>query len=70
MEGSKVGKNPARPEDFAAYYEAADRQRLVVGGDPLKRYTERRIARERMLLAASCLFMTVMMAAFVAMAIP
>lgn len=64
-----AGKNPACPEDFAAYYAAADRLRVVVG-DPLKRYTERRRARERMLLAASCLFMTVTLAAFIAMAIP
>jgi hypothetical protein len=64
-----TGKNPACPDDFADYYAAADRMRAVVG-DPLKRYAERRLARERMLLAASCLFMTMMLAAFIAMAMP
>jgi hypothetical protein len=65
----KVGKKLAGNEDWAAYYQAADRLRVVVG-DPVKRHNERRIARERMLMAASCLFMTVMMAAFIAMAMP
>ena len=40
----------------------------VVVGLPLKRYTERKQWRERLLLAASCLFMTVMTAAFLAIA--
>jgi hypothetical protein len=62
-----ASKNPACPDDFAEYYAAADRMRVVVG-DPLKRYTQRRLAREKVLLAASCLFMTVMLAAFIAMA--
>jgi hypothetical protein len=67
QEASSVGRRKASSDDWNAYYEAADRLRVVVG-DPYKRYAERKSARERMLLIASCLIVVMMAAAFVAMA--
>ena len=60
-------RRQASADDWNAYYQAADRLRVVVG-DPYKRYADRKVARERLLLAASCLFMSVMAAAFLALA--
>ena len=62
-------RRQASSDDWNAYYQAADRLRDVIG-DPYKRQADRRVARERMLLVASCLFMTVMAAAFLALAGP
>jgi hypothetical protein len=62
-------RRAATTDDWTAYYQAADRARIVVG-DPYKRYAERKQSRERLLLMASCLFMTIMTAAFIALAGP
>lgn len=67
-ESSKL-RRKASSEDWNAYYQAADRLRVEVG-DPYKRYIDRRATRERILLVASCLFMSVMAAAFLALAGP
>jgi len=58
-----VGRTRTTSNDWALYYEAADRARAIVG-DPFVRHVRRAAARERLLLIASGVFMAAMASAF------
>jgi hypothetical protein len=53
----------ATSDEWARYYEAAERSRASVG-DPFHRYVRREALRERLLMIASGLFMAGLAAAF------
>lgn len=54
----------ATTDDWRRYYEMADERRARQGGDPLRRYLQRCIIRERCLMVGSCLLLIGLVTAF------
>lgn len=50
--------------EWGKYYERAEERRALQGGDPLRRYLERYIFRERCLIAGTCLLLVGVVATF------
>lgn len=63
-----MARTRATSREWRSYYERADRLRAVVG-DPFKQHVERVKARERSLLIATGLFITLATAAFAVLAL-
>jgi len=54
----------ATTNEWGKYYETAEERRHLQGGDPLKRYLDRYVARQRILFLGSSFCLAVLVTAF------